>query len=254
MINKKTKSVGIVLLSILMLFSFMLFTACQPLDPADPPSNPPKVYTNADVKTILNKANIILKQTPAPITASVDVKTTGMTEYNGIDSWILNSVDFQENKADAQNEALHTAMPYVKIFSHLLNNDLIDINENYIPTKDISSDNMARIKIQISNNKLELYSCDSNGEAVSILGFLITFNDDLDVQNMVIQMAQSGNYKVVDCKYWANSSYYECLHFYTTENEMSALHKEVYEEMLLEFNKPVQQIETIELNFAEIRA
>ena len=264
MINKKTKSFGVVLLSILMIFSLVIFTACEPLDPADPPSNPPSTNqpaetdTNADAKTILNKAKILLNQTPVPTTATVEVGTSAMTEYKGIDGWELNSVDLTEQ---SQQQTAYNAAGLSKnaeLFSYLLNEELVSVNENYVPIKDLDSNSDYRFKIELQNNKMILKLISYHSENLSsVMRILLTFDDEFEIQNCVLETFHHANSNSLnDCMvfYLANSSSYRvdktCAD--GQENTLPVSINGALQSMKAELTKPVKQIEPIEININEI--
>lgn len=259
MINKKTKSFGVVLLSVLILFSFILFTACQPLDPVNPPVNPPETntYTNADAKTILNKAKILLNQQPTPTTATVEVGTSAMTEYKGIDEWILNSVDLTEQ---SQQQTAYNAAGLsqtVKLFSYLLNEELISINENYIPIKNVDDNYNYCMKIELQNNKMIFKEIGYLEGSSYVLRCLLTFNDEFEIQNVVSESFHFSNSDSLSegmVIYFANASSYKVEKTCEDgqENTLPVSINGVLQSVKAELTKPVKQIEAVNISISEI--
>ena len=165
MINKKTKSFGVVLLSILMIFSLVIFTACEPLDPANPPSNPPStnqpanIYTKENAITVLTNASTLMKQS-APQTSPIEIGVEPMTEYKGIDGWEVNSVNFVHKGggySDRNSIARHCDM-----FKEILEENLININEDYRAfnaqnSYEFQKRSKVYLKIKFEDNKMVLF-------------------------------------------------------------------------------------------------
>ena len=261
MINKKTKSFGVVLLSILMIFSLVIFTACEPLDPADPPSNPPaNIYTKENAITVLTNASTLMKQS-APQTSPIEIGVEPMTEYKGIDGWKVNSVDFVHKGggySDRNSIARHCDM-----FKEILDENLININEDYRAFDARNSIEFDRqqyvyLKSKFEDNKMVLFIRmykNGYGSSVSssivpvVTRYLITFNNELEVKNVVKEEKSfiRDTYHEswgLDVFYYANSTcYWTATSFETTDDitEVGAIYAQLFNSLNAELLANVKQ-------------